>query len=97
VSLNCKNCGANIDAERGSCPYCGSSNSKALSVPNSDDPRTTTVDAIKSFVDPTSNYRSSENSVKPNFSDGAGSSSGADKIWIGIGIAILVLLFLSFF
>lgn len=94
MSLNCKNCGANIDAERGSCPYCGSPNAKTLAVTNSEDPRTATVDAIKSFVDPTSNYRSSENSVKPNFSDGPGSSSGVDKIWIGIGISILVVVFL---
>lgn len=93
MSLNCKNCGANTDIQRGSCPYCGTPNAKTLSVANSEDLRTKTVNTIESFFDPSSNYRSSENSVKPNFSDEPGNSSGVDKIWIAIGIAILIVVF----
>jgi hypothetical protein len=96
MSSNCKNCGATIAAEGSPCPYCGSVNPKETSDGLSEKPIKTAVNEINSFVDPISNYKSSDNSIKPNFSVEQSGFSSSDKIWIGIGVVILVAVFFSF-
>ena len=96
MSLNCKNCGATIAAEDSRCPYCGSLNAKETYSGLSEKPIKTAVNEINSFVDPISNYKSSENSIKPNFLVEQSDVSSDDKMWIGIGVVILVVVFFLF-
>jgi hypothetical protein len=90
---NCKNCGATISLDSKICSYCGSVQKVTETAHGVEKPLKNALDEIKSYVDPASTYKSSENSIKPMAYDGQNQyeSGNSNKVWIVIGVVVLVV------